>query len=429
VKDPDTTLSGAPAQHPINTFAQGTNMTNRDFSFSAAAALSVVALAAALSGCQPANSQPRGGMPPPVVAVVTVEPQSVAATFEYVGQTAGSREVEVRARVGGILLKRNYREGGTVKEGQSMFIVDPAPFEVAAARADAALASAEAKLAQAKRNSARLKPLYEVRAASQKDYDDAVSVEQVAEAEVKTARANVADATLNLRYTRVEAPVTGIAGRAQRSEGNYVSGADALLTTVSQIDPIYVLFGVSDEERLKLARQVEAGQLTLPKDGQFDVTLKLADGTVYSKSGKVNFSDVRVSGQTGTSEARAELPNPTGLLHPGQFVRVTLNGAQRPAAVLVPQRAVLEGPKGKFVYVVNADSKAEPRPVALGDWQGEAWVVDSGLAAGDRVIVDGVMKLGPGAPVRIAGAQPQGTEPAKGEAPAGSRGHAAVARR
>jgi len=391
-------------------------MTSRDFSLSATIALSVAALAPLLSGCQPANSEPRGGMPPPVVAVVTVEPQAVEATFEYVGQTAGSREVEVRARVSGIVLKRNYREGGTVKEGQSMFVVDPAPFEVAAARADAALASAEAKLAQAKRNTARLKPLYEVRAASQKDYDEAVSVEQVAEAEVKTARANVADAQLNLRYTRVEAPVTGIAGRAQRSEGNYVSGADALLTTVSQIDPIYVLFGVSDEERLKLARQVEAGQLSLPKDGQFDVTLKLADGSVYSKSGKVNFSDVRVSGQTGTSEARAELPNPTGLLHPGQFVRVTLKGAKRPAAVLVPQRAVLEGPKGKFVYVVNDKNQAEARPIALGDWQGEAWVVTSGLAAGDRVIVDGVMKIGPGAPVTVAAQGPQGTEPAKGDA-------------
>src|SRR5258706_3450395 len=374
-------------------------MTGKAVSFSSAGALLVAAL---LAGCQQANSQPHGSIQPPAVSVVKVEPQSVPATFEYVGQTAGSREVEVRARVGGILLKRNYREGATVKEGQAMFVVDPAPFEVAAARAEAALASAEAKLSQAKRNSARLKPLYEARAASQKDYDDATSLEQVAEAEVKTARANVADTQLNLRYTRVEAPVTGIAGRAQRSEGNYVSGAEALLTTVSQIDPIYVLFGVSDEERLRLAREAESGQLSLPKDGQFDVTVKLADGSIYSKTGKLTFSDVRVSGQTGTAEARAELPNPSGLLHPGQFVRITLRGANRPAAVLVPQRAVLEGPKGQFVYVVNGESKAEPRPVVLGNWQGEAWIVTSGLSAGDRVIVDGVMKIGPGAPVTVA---------------------------
>ena len=208
-------------------------MKVRDSYLAAAAALSVAAVAALLSGCEPANSQPHAGMRPPEVAVVTVQPQAVPATFEYVGQTAGSREVEVRARVTGIVLKRNYREGAPVAQGQSMFTIDPAPFEVAAARAEAALASAEAKLAQAKRNSARLKPLFEIKAASQKDYDDAASAEQVAEAEVKTARANLADARLNLGYTRVEAPIAGIASRAQRSEGNYVSGPDVLLTTVS----------------------------------------------------------------------------------------------------------------------------------------------------------------------------------------------------
>jgi membrane fusion protein (multidrug efflux system) len=400
-------------------------MTGKTVSIFAAGAL--LAAAALLSGCNPASSQPQGGMPPPEVTTVTVQPQAVPATFEYVGQTLGSREVEVRARVTGIIQKRNYREGATVKEGQSMFALDPAPFEVAVARAEAALASAEAKLAQAKRTSARIKPLFEARAASQKDYDDAASLEQVAEADVKTARANQRDARLNLGYARVEAPVTGIAGRAQRSEGNYVSGPDALLTTVSQIDPIHVLFGISDEERLRLARQSEAGLLTLPKNGQFEVTVKLADGSVYSRTGRLTFSDVRVSGQTGTSEARAELPNPSGLLRPGQFVRVILKGAQRPAAMLVPQRAVLEGPKGKFVYVVNAESKAEPRPVGLGDWQGDAWIVTSGLAAGDRVIVDGVMKIGPGAPVSVAGAQPQAPEPAKGEA--SKSGGATVARK
>ena len=184
-----------------------------------------------------------------------------------------------------------------------------------------------------------------------------------------------------------------------------MSGPDVLLTTVSQIDPIYVLFGVSDEERLKLARETDAGRLTLPKDGQFEVTVKLADGSVHGEAGKLNFSDVRVSGNTGTSEARAELPNPGGLLHPGQFVRVTLKGAQRPGAIMVPQRAVLEGPKGKFVYVVNSESRAEPRPVELGDWQGNAWIVTAGLNPGDKVIVDGVMKIGPGAPVSIAAAQ------------------------
>jgi membrane fusion protein (multidrug efflux system) len=218
--------------------------------------------------------------------------------------------------------------------------------------------------------------------------------------------------------------VTGIAGRAQRSEGNYISGPEVLLTTVSQIDPMYVLFGVSDEARLKLSRETEAGRLTLPKEGRFEVAVKLADGSTYSKTGSVNFSDVRVSGNTGTSEARAVLPNPEGRLHPGEFVRVTLRGAHRPAALLVPQRAVLEGPKGKFVYVVDANSKIEQRPIEVGDWLGDAWVVTAGLAGGERVVVDGVMKIGPGASVTVANSgtgtttgsatpQSQGLEPAK----------------
>lgn len=375
-----------------------------------AAVLSLGFAAANLSGCQPAASQP-AGMPPPEVAVVTVQPHTVPVTFEYTGQTAGSREVEVRARVTGIILKRNYREGERVVQGQSMFTIDPAPFRVALARAEAALASAEARLAQTERDVVRFKPLLVRKAISQKNYDDAISANQIAEADVKLARANLADARLNLTYSRVEAPVTGIAGRAERSEGNYVSGPDVLLTTVSQIDPIYVLFGISDEERLKLIREAEAGLLKLPADDQFEVTIKLADGSEYAKPGKLNFSGVRVSSETGTSEVRAQLPNPSGLLRPGQFVRVTLKGAKRPNAILVPQRAVLEGPKGKFVYVVNASSKAEPRPVELGDWQGDSWVVAAGLKPGDKVIVDGVMKIGPGAPVTVAGAGTGGYAP------------------
>src|SRR5713226_4069830 len=396
-------------------------MKIREFSLPAAAAASIAIVSALLSGCEQAASQPQGRVPPEV-AVVAVQAQSVPAAFEYVGQIAGSREVEVRARVTGIVLKRNYREGRPVAQGQSMFTIDPAPFEVAVARAEAALASAEARFAQTKRNSARLKPLFEAKAASQKDYDDAASAEQIAEAEVKTARANLADARLNIGYTRVEAPVSGIAGRALRSEGTYVSGPEVLLTTVSQIDPIYVLFGVSDEERL-----------TLAKDGQFEVTVKLADGSVHGEAGKLNFSDVRVSGNTGTSEARAELPNPGGLLHPGQFVRVTLKGAQRPGAIMVPQRAVLEGPKGKFVYVVNSESKAESRPVELGDWQGNAWIVTAGLNPGDKVIVDGVMKIGPGAPVSVAavqeGDQAKSPPQAVGEGPKSGEPSLAVAKK
>ena len=355
-----------------------------------------------LSGCERAGSQPPHGMPPSEVSVVTIEPKNIPATFEYTGQTAGSREVEVRARVTGILLKRNYPEGGTVAANQSLFTIDPALYDAALKRAEADLGAVQARLQQSRREVARLKPLFKAQAVSQKEYDDAVSNEAIAAADVKAARARVTEARLNLEYTRVESPIAGIAGRGLRSEGNYVTGPDVLLTTVTQIDPMYVLFGISDEERLKLHRETEAGRLVLPKDGNFNVNVKLAEGGLYPISGKMNFTGVRVSGTTGTSEARAELPNPNGLLRPGTFVRVILGGAQRPNAILVPQRAVLEGPQGKFVYIVNAEGKTESRPVQLGDWQDDDWIVTAGVNAGDKVIVDGVMKIGPGALVRVA---------------------------
>lgn len=354
-----------------------------------------------ISGCDGANSQPPTGMPPPEVTVMTVTPRTLQASFEYTGQTAGSREVEVRARVTGILQKRNYTEGSKVTAGQSLFTIDPALYNAALKRAEADLGAVQARHRQWQREVARLKPLFKAKAVSQKDYDDAASNEAIAAADVKAAQARVVEARLNLEYTRVESPITGIAGRALRSEGNYISGPDVLLTTVTQADPMYVLFGISDEERLKLHRETEAGRLVLPKDGQFDVSVKLAEGGLYAKTGKMNFTGAIVSGTTGTSEARAELPNPDGLLRPGQFVRVILNGAQRPNAILVPQRAVLEGPQGKFVYLVNSESKAEARPVQLGEWQNDDWIVTAGLNAGDKVIVDGVMKIGPGAPVRV----------------------------
>jgi membrane fusion protein (multidrug efflux system) len=307
------------------------------------------------------------------------------------------------------MLKRNYREGEPVKRGQSLFQLDPAPFQVALARAEADLATAEAKQAQAARDAERMKAVIDIKAVSRKEYDDAVSGSQIAAAEVKGARARVAEAKLNLEWTRVESPINGQSSRSLRSEGTLVSGPDVLLTSVTQTDPVYVIFGIPESELLRIRRDVDAKRLELPADGRFEVTLALADGSVYGKPGKVDFTDVRVNTNTGTVEARGELPNPAGALKPGQFVRARLAGAVRPAAITIPQRAVLEGPKGKFVYVVDAESKAEARPVQVGDWVGDAWVIDSGLAPGDKVIVDGVMKIGPGAPVRIAAAGQGGT--------------------
>jgi membrane fusion protein (multidrug efflux system) len=341
-------------------------------------------------------------MPPAAVSTMTVQPKAVLAPFEYTGQTAGSREVEVRARVRGILVARNFTEGGTVKKGQSLYTIDPAPFRAALAKAEADLAGALARLQQAKRNAERLRPLYAEKAVSQKDYDDAVSAAAIGEADIKAARARLLEAQLDLAYTRVEAPVSGIAGRSLPSEGTLVSGPDVLLTRITQVDPMWVNFGIPDADQLRMRRQAEAGRLVLPKDGRFAVRLRLADGQVYERTGWLTFSDVRVSGETGTSDTRAVIANPDEKLRPGQFVRVTLTGATRPDAVLVPQRAVLEGPQGKFVYVVDEKSTAQPRPVEVGEWAGSDWIISGGLKPGDRVIIDGVMRIGPGAPVQAA---------------------------
>jgi membrane fusion protein (multidrug efflux system) len=398
----------------------------QNFSIAIAAILFLLLSACGQGGADKGGPKggPGMGMPPPEVSVMTVEPKALPVSFEYAGTTAGSREVEVRARVPGILQKRNFTEGAPVKQGQSLYTIDAAPFEAAHARAEADVAAAEARHEQARRNAARLKPLYAEKAVSQKEYDDAASAEAISVADVKAARARLTEAKLNLGYTRVEAPSSGVASRSLRSEGSLVSGPDVLLTTVMQVDPIWVNFGIPDNEQSRLQKDMEAGRLTLPKNGGLEVEVRLADGRTYPRKGKVNFSDVRVSPATGTREVRAELPNPDGALQPGQFVRVVVRGGVRPNAVSVPQRAVLDGPQGKFVFVVNEKSMAEPRPVEAGEWAGDAWIIYSGLKAGDKVITDGVMKLGPGAPVRIADPNakpPAKGDPAKGEKPAAKK--------
>jgi membrane fusion protein, multidrug efflux system len=394
-------------------------------------AAAALLLALAVAGCQPSGGQ-HGGFPPPAVSTMTVEPKDVSVTYEYVAQTAGYREVEVRARVTGILLKRNFTEGARVKKGDSLFTIDPEPFRTALARAQADLSVAEARLAQAKREADRLRPVFKAKAVSQKELDDAVSAEQIAEAEVNSVRARLNEAKLNLEYSRVESPITGVTSRSVVSEGSLVSGPNVLLTTVTQTDPMYVNFGIPDRDRLAIRHDVEAGRLNLPSNGRFKASIKLADGSIYERPGVVGFTDVRVNHQTGTSEARAELPNPGGQLRAGEFVRVVLQGAVRPGAIVVPQRAVMESPKGKYVYVVDAESKSQIRPIEAGDWTGDGWIINSGIQPGDRVVVEGVVKLSlmpPGVPVQITdGAPPadgKGAPPAPGKQAANAKPAAA----
>jgi membrane fusion protein (multidrug efflux system) len=385
---------------------------------SRAALLLLCAAVATACGPKGAHDGHGGGMPPAVVAVQEVQPKTVPVDFEYPAQTAGSREAEVRARVPGILEKRNYAEGASVRAGQSLFTMDTAPFDAAARRAEADVTAAEARLGNATRNARRTKPLFEAKAASQKDYDDAVSAEEVAAADVKAARARLTEARLNLGYTKVESPISGFASRSLKSEGTLIAGPADLLTTVTQVDPIYVNFGVSEAEQAQIKKEAATGKLVLPKDNKFDVAIRFEDGTVYQRAGRLAFTDVRLNNQTGTSDARAEVPNPAGEVRPGQFVRAILKGAKRVDAITVPQRAVMEGAQGKQVYLL-ADNKAMPRPVTVGDWTGSDWIITSGLQAGDKVIVDGLAKIFfPGAPVQVGdpNAPPPGA-PGKGPPP------------
>ncbi|HXN06199.1 MAG TPA: efflux RND transporter periplasmic adaptor subunit [Nitrospiria bacterium] len=368
-----------------------------------------------VAGCKKDTS--RSGMmafPPPEVTIAEIQKKTVAVTYEYVGQIAGSREVEVRPRVSGILMRRNYKEGSKVEAGQSLFTIDPEPFRLALEKAEAQMASARASHDQAFRNMSRLKPLWEARAVSQKDYDDTVSSELISAANEKLSEAAVNEANLNLTYTRVEAPISGVTSEARKSEGTLVQAQQTLLMTISQIDPIYVIFSFTEAEHLKFNRDVSEGKLRLPKGGKFDVKLTLEDGSEYPRIGKVDFTDVRVDSTTGTIVARGVVANPEIILRPGQFVKVKLIGAIRPDALTVPQRAVLEGPGGKMVMTVNAQGIAEMHSVQAGDWLGEEWVILSGLNAGDQVIVDGVVKARPGSPVKIA--------PSAAEAPKAASG-------
>ncbi|HTL76295.1 MAG TPA: efflux RND transporter periplasmic adaptor subunit [Casimicrobiaceae bacterium] len=385
--------------------------------------LPLVALLA-LAACGKPQQQAGGfpAFPPAAVTVQSVEPQTFPVAFEYVGQTQGSKDVEVRARVTGIIEKRLYQEGSFVKAGQPLFIIDARPYEAQVNAAKADLARAEAQKAQADRELARLLPLAERKAIGQKEADDAASNADFAAAAVKSAQAKLAELNLNLGYTKVVAPISGLTSRAQKSEGSLATQNETLLTTISQIHPIWIVFNVSENEELRLNKAVSEGRLKLPKDNAYDVTVKLSDGSTFPKQGTINFADTRVNPTTGTYEMRAEIPNADGALKPGQFVRVILKGASRVDVLAVPQVAVLDGAQGKFVYVVGKDKDgndvATPRPVAVGDWVGadgaNKWVIESGLKPGDRVIVDGVAKLMPGAKVKV------GTEGAAGAAAAAS---------
>ena len=395
-------------------------------------AITLVSFTLVLTACGQSQQQGAGshGMPPADVTTIKLQPKTLPATFEYVGQTTGSKEVEVRARVTGIVEKKLFQEGTWVKARQPLFVIDPKPLAAQTAALEAEVVRAQAQQAQAARELSRLKPLAEKRAVGQKEADDAQSSLELAAAAVRAAEARLAEIKLNLGYTQVRAPIAGLSRRAPKSEGSLVNANDTLLTTISQVDPMWIPFAIAENQQLQLNKAVSEGRLMLPKDNAFDVQVRLADGSTLDRKGRINFSDTRINPSTGTFEMRAEVTNRDGLLKPGQFVRVKLLGAVRNNALAVPQVAVMDGTQGKYVYVVDKDKDgkdiAAVRPIVLGDWvtfdNQNLWVVDSGLKAGDQVIVDGVAKLRPGAPIKVGSsaappAAPGAPKPAAAPAP------------
>lgn len=362
-------------------------------------------VSAALAGCSGSNAPagpPPGAMGPMPVTVLDVQPQTIPSSIEVMAQTEGARETEVRARVGGIIVKRLYQEGATVKAGQPLFQIDRATYEIA-------LAEATAKAEQSSREMNRLKGLIAAKAISQKEYDDAVSTDALAQAALRQAQ-------LNLSWTTVTAPVAGTTGRALKSEGNLVTvGSDALLTSISQLNPIWVRFSLSESEIAKLP----GGRLT--PSSVSGVELILPDGSVYPQKGKLNFLASTIDTTLGTQQLRAEFPNADSRLLPGQFVRARLLTGDREGVFLVPQSAVIQTEQAKLVMVATAENKVAPRPVQAGEWRGRDWVILGGLKAGDKVIVDNLMKLRPDMPVapHAPGEQPGAPGGAKPGAPAG----------
>jgi len=353
-----------------------------------------------LAGCKKEEAKPQE-RPPTEISVITVTPSDTPVSFEWVGQAQSSHQVEIRARVNGFLEKRVYTEGSLVKAGQVMFRQDPKPFQATLDANKGALAQQQARLQVARDNLTRVKPLVELNALSQKDLDDATGADQAAAAAVDTAKANVQQAQLNLGYTTITTPVTGFSSYARVQDGAYINPENSLLTTVEQVDPIWVNFSVSENELLAFRTERDKGLLRMPTIDSYEVEAVLADGSVFPNKGRITFASASYNQQTGTFLLRATLPNHEAVLRPGQFLRARVLGMIRPKAILLPQKAVLKGAQGHFVWVVDKEGKAANRHVEVGPWYEDKWFIIDGLAAGETVVVDGVMRLAPGAPVKV----------------------------
>jgi membrane fusion protein (multidrug efflux system) len=363
----------------------------------------LVLCAFALVACgrkEPAAAPAAQAVPVGIVQVVATD---VPFEAEFVGETESSQEVEIRARVEGFLETIAYREGALVNKGDVLFQMDRKPFEAALSAAQAELQAQQARLSTASANLKRVGPLAAEDALSQKDLDDAKGSRDAAVAAVEGARSRVQQAEINLGYTTIRSPVTGVTSFARKQPGSFIApGPDSLLTYVSALDPMRVNFSISENEQLRFTRLMSEEKLKHSADRNYEVKVILADGTMVPAAGRITFGDASFSRETGTFLVRAEVPNKDGTLRPGQFVRVQVSGATWANAIQLPQRAVMQGPQGNFVWVVDAESKAQFRPVTVGTLTGDQWMISEGLQPGERVVVEGGMKLAPGVPVKPA---------------------------
>ncbi|MDP1769973.1 MAG: efflux RND transporter periplasmic adaptor subunit [Nitrospirota bacterium] len=337
---------------------------------------------------------------PSQVEVITVTRQTIPDEPEFIGQAEASRPVEIRSQVTGLLKALLYHEGRDVKKGDRLYQIDPVPFQAAVAIAKAKIAEAEARLVQAKQDLARVKPLLAEQAVSQKDVDDAVAGNLTAKALVQGAKAELIKAQFDLDNTLITAPIAGLIERSHYYEGRLVSAQTDLLTIVYRVDPMYVVVSVPETFILKRRRDIESKKIHHPGVYQLRGQLTMMDGTVYPHEGVLDLLEPGLQTETGSRQTRMTFPNPQRTLLPGQFVKVRFTGDTKTDAILIPQRAVLQGPQGPFVYVVGQDEKVQIRDVAASDWKGDQWLIDSGLNQGDRVVVNGLMTIGPGAPVK-----------------------------
>jgi membrane fusion protein (multidrug efflux system) len=354
-----------------------------------------------LAGCGKGKETAAPAKDPVVVTSYVVKAQDVPVSFEYVAQTQSSHLVNIQARVNGFLDKRVYTEGDMVKKGQVLFIMDKKPFETQVEAARAAVARQAAALETARLNLARVKPLSQLNALSQKDLDDATGQFETSAATLEQTKAQLETALLNLSYCTIVSPIDGITSAALKQEGSYLSYTDSQLTTVSALSPIWVNFSLSENQIQSFVDQERKEQLIMPQNKELDVKIIQLNGQTFPYTGKITFTEPYFNPQTGTFLIRASVNNPDGTLRPNQYVRARVEGMIRPHAILVPQRAVQQSAKGQFIWVINEKNQADFRYVIVGDWQGENWFISEGLMPGEQIVVDGGVGLHPGDQLQI----------------------------